>query len=57
MPSPIRDRCARAHVNLMYAVENVLGDLGTVGKAKGEEIMGVIGDELDEIAELEDEDA
>ena len=57
MPSPIRDRCARAHVNLMYAVENILGDLGTIGRAKGEEIMGMIGDELDEIVELEADDA
>jgi hypothetical protein len=57
--TPIRDRIARAQVNLMYAVENVLDDLGTVGRAKRAEIMEMITEELDEIAELtgDDDDA
>jgi hypothetical protein len=55
----LRDRIARAHVNLMYAVENILDDLGDIGRAKREEIMDDITEELDEIAELvgDDDDA
>jgi hypothetical protein len=52
----LRDRIARAQVNLMYAVENILDDLGTIGRAKRGEIMEAITEELDEIAELTGDD-
>jgi hypothetical protein len=55
----VRDRIAMARVNLAYSVEFVLRDLGDIGRAKREEIMDDITEELDEIAELagDDDDA
>ena len=52
----VRDRIARAQVNLTYAVENTLDDLGDIGRAKRHEIMDAITEELDEIAELTGDD-
>jgi len=55
----IRKRIARARVNLAYSVEFLLRDLGDIGRAKREEIVDDITEELDEIAELvgDDDDA
>lgn len=48
----IRDQLARAQVNLRYAVENALEDLGEVGHHRAELILGEIADELDDVMDL-----
>jgi hypothetical protein len=48
----VRDRLTAARKNLECVVENVLGDLGTLGRAKGREILGEVLDELDAVESL-----
>ena len=48
----IRKQIYAARSNLETAVENILWDLGEIGKHRGQQILGDIDDELDRFEEL-----